>query len=269
MRGKRQGRGDLRRRPGFIPAHAGKTTDHRQTRVVVGVHPRACGENYIFHAMRARDEGSSPRMRGKLFHVPSLRSKYRFIPAHAGKTSTSPTRSAASRVHPRACGENDAEPLRPSGLLGSSPRMRGKLARHGHEDGLVRFIPAHAGKTGPALVICSVRAVHPRACGENIDMRILELLARGSSPRMRGKLAEGGDEHVEGRFIPAHAGKTPSVLPRPYRLPVHPRACGENHRRSARNGIAGGSSPRMRGKRSTTSCSTPSRRFIPAHAGKT
>ena len=69
-------------------------------------------------------------------------------------------------------------------------------------------------------------------------------------------------------LIPAHAGKT--LLGVVFtRARAHPRACGENHRRTARNGIAGGSSPRMRGKRRHSEQRRIPRRLIPAHAGKT
>ena len=49
------------------------------------------------------------------------------------------------------------------------------------------------------------------------------------------------------RFIPAHAGNSPSAVPTVINTSVHPRACGEQagHRRAIMQTL--GSSPRMRG----------------------
>ena len=70
-------------------------------------------------------------------------------------------------------------------------------------------------------------------------------------------------------LIPARAGKT-ATLWRPWPpSTAHPRACGENHRRSARNGVAGGSSPRVRGKQTAEVAQGFDDGLIPARAGKT
>ena len=95
------------------------------------------------------------------------------------------------------------------------------------------------------------------------------LPAAGSSPRWRGKrgccgLGEGADG-----LIPALAGKT-GHMPRRSRLkPAHPRAGGENASFMRPAVIAGGSSPRWRGKPRRTSGCRPLGRLIPALAGKT
>ena len=94
-----------------------------------------------------RDNGSSPRVRGKRREGGLAVLRVGLIPACAGKTWTHVLRPPAATAHPRVCGEN-ARPAhaRPPGE-GSSPRVRGKL---GHilggriERGL---IPACAGKT--------------------------------------------------------------------------------------------------------------------------
>ena len=82
---------------------------------------------------------------------------------------------------------------------------------------------------------------HPRACGENSisDAELLERL--GTSPRMRGK--QGHDEVVTMalRNIPAHAGKTQSMV-------EHDAGCGENSLGEVWGNPDLGTSPRMRGK---------------------
>ena len=91
----------------------------------------------------------------------------------------------------------------------------------------------------------------------------------GSSPRMRGKLADRAGYSERHGLIPAHAGKTATMTGGPYSQSAHPRACGENFGHDICNRFEEGSSPRMRGKR--LSALFPGQRsgLIPAHAGKT
>ena len=91
----------------------------------------------------------------------------------------------------------------------------------------------------------------------------------GSSPRVRGKPAGGGDEGVDVGLIPACAGKTAwasrgSCPPR-----AHPRVCGENSLRWALIVPRAGSSPRVRGKLKGSSPLARGTGLIPACAGKT
>ena len=72
---------------GNIPAHAGKTYHSQMQWYDKQEHPRACGENELTIVIVAHNEGTSPRMRGKLQNVAQTTKKERNIPAHAGKTS--------------------------------------------------------------------------------------------------------------------------------------------------------------------------------------
>ena len=132
------------------------------------VHPRTCGE--YCHCSRARisSVGSSPHMRG--IHLPFfLEIKiFRFIPAHAGNTDSSPARPGSMAVHPRTCGEYASRREATVGRAGSSPHMRG-----------IRW-SALSGRT--------CKPVHPRTCGEYVI-----------TPPCFQRL---------NRFIPAHAGNT-------------------------------------------------------------
>ena len=86
---------------------------------------------------------------------------------------------------------------------------------------------------------------------------------------MRGKRSlSHADTGIPG-LIPAHAGKTPLHRHRDIQLGAHPRACGENHGTTDNPEQGGGSSPRMRGKRSSRRWSMSRMGLIPAHAGKT
>ena len=90
------------------------------------------------------------------------------------------------------------------------------------------LIPAYAGKTPFPAQNTSPWRAHPRVCGENLMDGAIRSGKTGSSPRMRGKLAEMLTISASARLIPAYAGKT--VCPHPAQLSAgaHPRVCGEN-----------------------------------------
>ena len=69
-----------------IPAYAGKTDGLRISYRPASEHPRVCGENEVSKAYMLFMQGTSPRMRGKRFLVPSATVGARNIPAYAGKT---------------------------------------------------------------------------------------------------------------------------------------------------------------------------------------
>ena len=193
----------------------------------------------------------------------------RLIPAHAGKTPISCFLMLLSGAHPRACGENFFRFFQAPWQAGSSPRMRGKLTAP--QTGVFHrgLIPAHAGKTGADHHIFGRGGAHPRACGENEELRVASGVDAGSSPRMRGKpwVRRYGIWHTG--LIPAHAGKTSSGLCVFWGVRAHPRACGENGVHLVVSFHAEGSSPRMRGKRTVLREELATERLIPAHAGKT
>ena len=171
------------------------------------------------------------------------------IPAHAGKTTGAQLETASPEAHPRACGENLESQSDKVHDAGSSPRMRGK----------------------PEMVLTRRLCLwaHPRACGENVMARSPYRFGRGSSPRMRGKPMRNVTVRSRKGLIPAHAGKTRTLL---YSRSVdwaHPRACGENWEMGEKFELPQGSSPRMRGKRFQFFECCYERGLIPAHAGKT
>ena len=85
-RGKHLQSSQLHRRPGLIPAHAGKTCVRVEDRSERGAHPRSRGENGSDLRRSVAGSGSSPLTRGKRYHPDDMYAAYRLIPAHAGKT---------------------------------------------------------------------------------------------------------------------------------------------------------------------------------------
>ena len=72
---------------------------------------------------------------------------------------------------------------------GSSPRMRGAHVQ-AFDVALVRgIIPADAGSTRQSPACRAPSRDHPRGCGEHASRSWAILVARGSSPRMRGARA--------------------------------------------------------------------------------
>ena len=174
-------------RGGFIPAHAGKTCPGSTPLSLRRVHPRACGENHGDWDVRPRGFGSSPRMRGKRDCGGCRPPGCGFIPAHAGKTQSSPPMTRRSRgSSPRMRGKHhlmgpraEARGFIPAHAGKTRRNQRGPVVRrfipaHAGKrleapDGVVaaRFIPAHAGKTATTGTTVARSRVHPRACGEN------------------------------------------------------------------------------------------------------
>ncbi len=211
--------------------------------------------------------GSSPRLRGTHAIQVGLRLGDRFIPAPAGNASrTTPPRRPGA-VHPRACGERFPACEWRQIPSGSSPRLRGTRNGSLSRWAGYRFIPAPAGNALAASNGCAAGTVHPRACGERVqvDRRLIEV--GGSSPRLRGTPGRATRRSDPLRFIPApagNAGKTAISFALPA---VHPRACGERDLGSHRIVVSIGSSPRLRGTLRTSWSSIAACRFIPAPAG--
>ncbi len=191
--------------------------------------------------------GSSPRVRGTRFRVRSSSRAYRFIPARAGNAHSARRPRQASAVHPRACGERDADDLRLDRMPGSSPRVRGTRLRCVGHGLLRRFIPARAGNAFASSCAIAAISVHPRACGERLVWICRPVYCGGSSPRVRGTRILGQIRPFRGRFIPARAGNAACKRSTCSTCSVHPRACGERSKTSLRSARRFGSSPRVRG----------------------
>ena len=91
----------------------------------------------------------------------------------------------------------------------------------------------------------------------------------GSSPLTRGKLQHRRVGHNGCGLIPAHAGKTHQCDCCHLRDEAHPRSRGENDDGNSVIPGGDGSSPLTRGKRAPAHGRPPTKRLIPAHAGKT
>ena len=255
--------------PGLIPAHAGKTAYPAHQPEPRGAHPRSRGENVLPARGWASHPGSSPLTRGKRFDLFPGRVDRGLIPAHAGKTIWPRSFFAAVRAHPRSRGENRACVHREQQAQGSSPLTRGKRPRANQRALRVRLIPAHAGKTRHIPCSRLQAGAHPRSRGENSYIPGGDTGVKGSSPLTRGKRARGRNHRPSTGLIPAHAGKTLSLLLARWWRRAHPRSRGENPQYRSVPGTLAGSSPLTRGKPVGDQFAGDDGGLIPAHAGKT
>ena len=113
----------------FIPAGAGNAHRLHRRQPPDAVHPRGCGERFQDGEPVPNGGGSSPRVRGTRVQGVARRETRRFIPAGAGNAQRVGEQARPAPVHPRGCGERAASCSCASASAGSSPRVRGTLAR--------------------------------------------------------------------------------------------------------------------------------------------
>ena len=214
-------------------------------------------------------QGSSPRVRGKLRCLLPRVVQAGLIPACAGKTRSSRRPARNCPAHPRVCGENLTSTPTLLATRGSSPRVRGKRPPTTRAAPHTGLIPECAGKTAADHAGGTAYRAHPRVCGENLIPVIEALVPVGSSPRVRGKLDEQGQDDAVRGLIPACAGKTTPRRRRARQSRAHPRVCGENSHYEWEGCDCPGSSPRVRGKPRHRTAPRATDGLIPACAGKT
>ena len=146
-----------------------------------------CGEKQKTPPWGVEKGGSPPRVRGKVyllcssFHPPGI------TPACAGKRRRTISRQHESEDHPRVCGEKLRIFAYPDIVMGSPPRVRGKVVLRVALCIGVGITPACAGKSdSPRNCITAFRD-HPRVCGEKVHALFSGVSLAGSPPRVRGK----------------------------------------------------------------------------------
>ena len=148
MRGKESADSVPCHRRRITPAYAGKSCRPHSNIIVLGDHPRLCGEKHNARINRTGHVGSPPPMRGKDCLKDRLTRSVGITPAYAGKRCWK-MRTANS-------------------WTGSPPPMRGKAALSGYDCTAGGITPAYAGKS---FVLRSYRPCwrdHPRLCGEKL-----------------------------------------------------------------------------------------------------
>ena len=253
----------------IIPARAGFTLKSVHLTPQNRDHPRSRGVYGHDTGRGGNIRGSSPLARGLPQITFQLFWDERIIPARAGFTFLSLTRSPNPQDHPRSRGVYRCSSSCSRAIEGSSPLARGLPQRRRgplQEQGI---IPARAGFTRPHGRIRRGQGDHPRSRGVYSIIRRRVPSGTGSSPLARGLLKRPLRLASLAGIIPARAGFTaPSQAPRA-RRPDHPRSRGVYNHITPPNPRFMGSSPLARGLRPVPVDINAEERIIPARAGFT
>ena len=193
----------------------------------------------------------------------------RIIPTGAGLTDAPQLDTKAFGDHPRGCGAHVIKCRRYEFIPGSSPRVRGSLARRARLTLQLGIIPAGAGLTTPAAKKRASAGDHPRGCGAHTALLVEMPAVLGSSPRVRGSLRNPLLVLSIIGIIPAGAGLTSCRCHWCCQCRNHPRGCGAHHNVFICHSPMAGSSPRVRGSRYGDFTITHGFGIIPAGAGLT
>ena len=132
------------------------------------VSPAYAGKSKVPDDSKADDEGSPPRMRGKVLNVINGVRAKRITPAYAGKSVRPRLLQMPTWDHPRVCGEKHVQHRGETTQGGSPPRMRGKGTIVSFVAANPRITPAYAGKSFSFDQNHSAYEDHPRVCGEKL-----------------------------------------------------------------------------------------------------
>ena len=227
VRGKdRRIRGQLLRAR-ITPACAGKSTVFVPGRAGREDHPRVCGEKHVHGPAAELALGSPPRVRGKVGGLPIMIFHPRITPACAGKSLFQLSAKSVFEDHPRVCGEKILRSSSSALLIGSPPRVRGKVRTDLVEQAQARITPACAGKRPTSRRSSAAAQDHPRVCGEKSSALPTAPIHMGSPPRVRGKDRPCPTGPSCCRITPACAGKRNDLIGSCRRWRDHPRVCGE------------------------------------------
>ena len=211
-------------------------------------HPRVCGEKAGVRVHQDVPQGSPPRVRGKGSIFCHREVGGGITPACAGKSYSMLFAKLRKKDHPRVCGEKFCDFPLQSLVLGSPPRVRGKVSNGGMQSFSFRITPACAGKSSHWSTCPQANRDHPRVCGEKVSGAELSIPVVGSPPRVRGKEIPIFWKLLDGRITPACAGKRADKGDFVHITEDHPRVCGEKPELEQRRLRGRGSPPRVRGK---------------------
>ena len=130
----------------ITPACAGKSKLRNRTQHIRRDHPRVCGEKLQAEQAATIQQGSPPRVRGKVIGIHPLVFLTGITPACAGKSGCLYRYRFRAWDHPRVCGEKPYCWGSKIMELGSPPRVRGKETKLESEENEMGITPACAGK---------------------------------------------------------------------------------------------------------------------------
>ena len=91
--------------PRYIPTPVGRFNIRNVNKVIIAVHPHACGEIYRRTKTEVASTGTSPRLWGDFCGFGCGHVRFRYIPTPVGRFDAAIDASYSTAVHPHACGE--------------------------------------------------------------------------------------------------------------------------------------------------------------------
>ena len=232
-----------------IPACAGEPTAPPTSCRPGPVYPRVCGGTRWGQPAQHPSDGLSPRVRGNRLDRSVSGDLRGSIPACAGEPDWRLDEVRPPGVYPRVCGGTGSWLGFLGTVWGLSPRVRGNRPRIRQAGIMKRSIPACAGEPGGGRLSLAAAGVYPRVCGGTEYRDVLQAIAVGLSPRVRGNHMAKGQKDTTTRSIPACAGEPTNANGEVLPDTVYPRVCGGTRYRRQIAGYFGGLSPRVRGNR--------------------
>ena len=147
--------------------------------------------------------------------------------------------------------------------------MRERLLFHTNDELENRITPAYAGKTEDMTMCMRFLRDHPRICGKDLIIMVLNKDLQGSPPHMRERLHRNIHNRCNKGITPAYAGKTQGFEKFRQSAKDHPRVCGKDYFFTLMMSLKKGSPPRIRERPSPKSPLVRGQRITPAYAGKT
>ena len=126
----------------------------------------------------------------------------------AGKKASAAALPVTPSRKPRTCGEKMMKAGSNCAMLGSPPRMRGKVGNRPGGQLPVGITPACAGKSLPLRHSTVTGRDHPRMCGEKAIRDCVMKTVKGSPPHVRGKAEQCNRRNNQPGITPTYAGKS-------------------------------------------------------------
>jgi len=233
----------------LTPTRVGTTRSIRRASVPVSAHPHACG-----------DDCGSIRDRRTIGWL---------TPTRVGTTAARFARASWCSAHPHACGDDLLRAHVKRQTAGSPPRVWGRHALPQALGTDARLTPTRVGTTWTPRGSRSRPSAHPHACGDDVYNAIQEQLARGSPPRVWGRLQPLDVPGNGVRLTPTRVGTTLTGFSRASRRAAHPHACGDDGHALVERFGHYGSPPRVWGRRAHVLGLDGAGRLTPTRVGTT
>ena len=191
------------------------------------------------------------------------------ISACAEQTHRRASPARGSWDHLRVCGADEAKATFDQSLPGSSPRVRSRLRMVFLFTSIPGIISACAEQTLTEMPFIINHPDHLRVCGADDCHYGFAPRLRGSSPRVRSRLAARPQEDRQGGIISACAEQTSPSCGEIVPTGDHLRVCGADAMTKGTALVGAGSSPRVRSRRSTGQACSDASGIISACAEQT